>query len=459
MTGGAFDLLVIGSGPAGHAGAIAAARMGKRVAIVDGRGEAFGASLREGMIPSRALREVLLHPRDGLAAPHAETSPGTLSLSRLAERVRLVAGRELRSAREELVRSGVEPFEGRARFVDSRTVEVASGRGAPIRLEAGRVLVACGSRPFSPPDLPLDGVRTFSSRDLFHLERLPGEVLVVGAGVDGLEMASVLSSLGVPVTVAEQGSSMLPFVDREIVELLGAALGRRGAAFRFGEKVTRLTLLADGSVRASVEGSRPLRSEALLLAVGRQGNGDLLGAEGAGLKVSARGRLHVDRDFRTRVPHILAAGEVIGRPALASTSAEQGRVAVERAFGREARFRPELLPACLYTIPELAMVGPTERELAAALVPYEVGLAHFDEPPGRRLPGGEKGTLKLLFDRRDRRLLGVHIVGEGAAELVHAGQSVLVRGGTIDSLADAVAGIPTFSEAYAAAVRNGLGRL
>jgi NAD(P) transhydrogenase len=223
--------------------------------------------------------------------------------------------------------------------------------------------------------------------------------------------------------------------------------------------VTRVAVLRDGRLRASVEGSRPLHADALLLATGRQGNGDLLGVENAGLKADARGHLQVDRDFRTAVPDILAAGDVIGGASLASTSAEQGRVAAERAFGREARLRPELLPAGIYTIPEVAMVGPTEQDLAAGHVPYEVGLAHFDELPRGRLLGGASGLLKLLFDRRDQRLLGVHIVGEGATELIHVGQTALALGGTIDTFADAVFGTPTFAEAYRAAARNGLDRL
>ena len=458
MTGRSYDLLVIGSGPAGQAGAIAAAGLGKRVAIVERKRGAGGAGLHEGMIPSRALRAAILQSRDGPAS-RATTPPGTLSLGSLAERVRLVAREEQRIAREELRRSDVEAFEGHAGFLDPGTVEVTTAAREVLRLCADRVLVACGSRPSSSPDLPIDGVRTFSAHDLLRLESLPGELLVVGAGLVGLEIASMLSTLGIPVTVVEQSASMLPFVDREIVEALATALRRRGTAFRFGERVTRLTVLRDGRVRASIDGGRPLDAEAILLAVGRQGNGDLLGVENAGLKTDARGRLAVDRDFRTAVPHILAAGDVIGFPSLASTSAEQGRIAVERAFGREAPLRPECLPAGIYTIPEVAMVGRTEEQLAAELVPYEVGLAHFEELPRGRLLGEAEGTLKILFDRWDRRLLGIHIVGEGATELIHVGQTALALGGTIDTFADAVFNTPTFAEAYKKAARNGLNRL
>jgi NAD(P) transhydrogenase len=223
--------------------------------------------------------------------------------------------------------------------------------------------------------------------------------------------------------------------------------------------VTRLTIRRDGRVRASIDGGRPLTAETVLLAAGRQGNGDLLSVENAGLKTDARGRLAVDGDYRTAVPHILAAGDVIGYPSLASTSVEQGRIAVERAFGREARPWPQCLPIGIYTIPEVAMVGRTEEELAADLVPYEVGLAHFPELPRGRLLGGSEGTLKLLFDRRDRKLLGVHVLGEGATDLIHVGQTALALGGTVETFADAVFNTPTFAEAYKKAARDGMDRL
>lgn len=461
MTGSTYDLLVIGSGPAGHSGAIAAARLGKRIAIVDRKGAAGGNGLQDGTIPSKAFREAVLQLKgSGPLAPRAATSTSdAISLGRLATKVRLVVEREREAARAELRRSGVEAIDGTAWFVDPHTVEVAPSAGPPLRLRAENVLIACGSRPATSPDFPLDGVRTFAAHELLRLESLPRELLVVGAGIVGLEIASMASSLAIPVTVVEQGASMLPFVDREIEEALEAALRRRGILFRFGEKVTRVTVQRDGRVRASIEGARPLHSEALLLAVGRQANGDLIGVERAGLKVDARGRLEVDSDFRTAVPHILAAGDVIGFPSLASASAEQGRVAAERAFGREAPLRPERLPIGIYAIPEVAMVGRTEQDLVAALVPYEVGLVHFEELPKGHVLGRAEGMLKLLFDRRDRKVLGVHIFGEGATELIHVGQIAIELGGTVDTFADVVFNTPTFAEAYKVAARNGLDRL
>ena len=455
------DLLVIGSGPAGHGGAMAAARLGKSVAVVERKGSAGGPALQAASLPSKALRQAVLSLSRPPAPVPGSSPPAPLPddlLPLLRERVRVVVEREREAARAVLRAHGVTILEGAARFVDARTVEVTPAVGAPTLVRVGTVLVACGSRPATSPDFPLDGVRTFTSSDLLRLDRLPGELLIVGGGVVGLEIASSLTALGVPVTVVEQSPLLLPVADREVVQILSEALRRRGVTLRLGEKVTRVTFLRDGRVRAAVEGGRSLHAEALLLAVGRQGNADMIAPEKAGLAVDSRGRLAVDADFRTGVPGVLAAGDVIGFPSLASVSREQGRVAVERAFGLESSYRLERLPIAIYTLPEAAMVGWTEEALAGH-VPYEVGLAHFSDLPKGRIQGSAEGMLKLLFDRTDHRLLGVHVVGEGAAELIHVGQMAMELGGTVDALASAPFATPTFAEAYRVAARNGLDRL
>jgi NAD(P) transhydrogenase len=479
-----YNLVVIGSGPAGQKAAIAAAKLGKRVAVIDRQPMIGGVSLHTGTIPSKTLREAALY----LSGFHQRTFYGqdyalkeNIAIADLTLRVRKVVEREGEVVRAQLHRNGIDMIHGWARFRDPHTLEIvesgqwvvdSSSSGPqstahsplptaldPLLVQGDHILIACGTRPAHSPEIPMDGRRIYDSDQLDQLEEIPRRLIVVGAGVVGLEYASILAALGREVTIIDQSPTLLDFVDREIVAMLVYALRRDGMIFRLGEKV--VSVARDDPVRviAVLESGKKAHGDALLYAVGRQANTDRLNLEAAGLTVDVRGRLAVNDQFRTAVPHIYAAGDVIGFPALASTSMEQGRLAARHMFGAPCPNVPELLPYGIYTIPEISMVGQTEEQLTAARVPYEVGIASYEEVARGQILGDATGLLKLLFDPESLRLLGVHVIGENAAEIVHIGQAVLALGGTVEYFRDAVFNYPTLAEAYKVAALNGLNKL
>jgi NAD(P) transhydrogenase len=458
-----YDLVVVGSGPAGQKGAIAAAKLGRRVAIVDRHEMVGGVCLHTGTIPSKTVREAILHLsgfRQRTFYGRDYVVSGRISAHDLAHRVQAVVVRETEVVRNQLRRNGVVSLAGTARFVDPHTLEVTPATGMPSLVRAAHVLIACGTRAARSPQIALDGVRIFDADQLPAVPDLPRELIVVGAGVIGLEYASMLTALDIKVTIIDQRPTMLDFVDSELIEALGYHMRRRGATFRLGETVASVGLDPQGRVEAVLESGKRVRGQALLYTVGRQTNSDLLNLEGAGLTADARGRIPVDECFRTRVPHIAAAGDVIGFPSLASSSAEQGRLASGHLFGAPRCSAPaELLPYGIYSVPEISMVGRTEQQLTAARVPYEVGIAKYEELAKGQILGDDTGMLKLLFDPDSLRLLGVHIIGEGATELIHIGQAVLALGGTIEYFRDTVFNYPTLAEAYKVAAHAGLNRL
>jgi NAD(P) transhydrogenase len=363
--------------------------------------------------------------------------------------------------RNQLRRNGVASLTGAAHFVDPHTLEImpASGNGA-LRVQADHVLIACGTRAARSPQIPLDGVRVFDADQLPAVPDLPRELIVVGAGVIGLEYASMMTALDIKVTIIDQRPTLLDFVDRELIEGLCYHMRRRGATFRLGETVASVTVDAQGRVVATLESGKRVNGQALLYTVGRQANSDLLRLDAAGLKADSRGRIPVDDCFRTPVPHIYAAGDVIGFPSLASSSTEQGRLASAHMFGAPRNpARPELLPYGIYTVPEISMVGRTEQQLTDARIPYEMGVAKYEELAKGQILGDDTGMLKLLFDPDSLKLLGVHAIGEGATELIHIGQAVLALGGTIEYFRDNVFNYPTLAEAYKVAALAGLNRL
>ncbi len=456
-----YDLVVIGSGPAGQKGAIAAAKLGKRVAVVDRKARIGGASLHTGTIPSKTLREAILYftgfqQRSFYGRDYALKD--TISVADLAFRVQTVLAREQEVVRAQLKRNGVVVIDGTARFLDPHALEVETPEGRE-QVEGGHILIACGTRPARDPAIPFDGRRVLDTDQLPQARSVPREMIVVGAGVIGVEYASMFTALGIRVTLIEQHPAMLEFVDREILEVLTYCMRQRGTVFRLGEKVASVRVADSGRVVAGLESGKEVHGDALLYAVGRQGNGDLLDLQAAGLASDARGRIAVDESFRTAVPHISAAGDVIGFPALASTSMEQGRLASSQMFGGAPRQRPELLPFGIYTIPEISMVGRTEQELTAARVPYEFGMARYNELARGQMLGSEVGLLKVLFDPRSLRLLGVHAIGDQATEMVHIGQAVLALGGTMEYFRDTVFNYPTLAEAYKVAGLDGLNRV
>jgi NAD(P) transhydrogenase len=456
-----YDLVVIGSGPAGQKAAIAAAKLKKRVAITDRRRMFGGVCIHTGTIPSKTLREAILYLsgfRQRTFYGKAYSVKENITVQDLAFRVQAVVRRETEVVRAQLKRNGIDAVQGTAKFLDARTVLVETEQG-PLELDADHVLVACGTRPARNPDIPLDGRRIVDSDQLLEVGDLVKKLIIVGAGVVGIEYASMMTALGVEVTIIDQRPGFLDFADREIIETLAYHMRRSGATFRLGEKVVSVEIDARERVVAKLESGKRVIGDGLLYAVGRQGNADMLNLDAAGLSADARGRITVNEFLQTDVSHIYAAGDVIGFPSLASASMEQGRLASNHMFGLPCAHTPELLPYGIFTIPEISMVGKTEEQLTAGRVPYEVGVAKFEELAKGQMIGDDTGMLKLLFDPDSRRLLGVHVIGEGATELVHIGQVVLTLGGTLEYFRDTVFNYPTLAEAYKVAALDGLNKL
>ncbi|MEZ5291658.1 MAG: Si-specific NAD(P)(+) transhydrogenase [Vicinamibacterales bacterium] len=456
-----FDLVVIGSGPAGQRGAICAAKAGKRVAVVDRRAMVGGTSLHRGTIPSKTLREVVMHLAGGQGRPfHGRefTAGVDLSVDDLTWRVQSVVEREQHIVHGQLSRNGIVLADGLAAFVDPHRVRVTNADHA-YEITFDHALVATGSTPAHPPSLPIDGQRVFDTDALPDFHRLPRELVVVGASVIGLEYASIMTALNRRVTIVDQRSVVLEFADAEIVEALCYHLRRKGATLRLGEKVTRVARDGRDRVVAALDSGKSVHGDVLIYAIGRHACTAALNLSAAGLDTDARGRLKVDDRYQTAVPHISAAGDVIGFPALASTSMEQGRLAVAHMFGLEGARTSAPLPYGIYTIPEISMVGKTEQQLTAERIPYEVGVARYEDLAKGQMLGDDTGFLKVLFDPATRLVLGVHIVGTGAAEIVHVAQTLMATGGTLDVWRDAAFNHPTLAEAYKLAALNGFNRL
>jgi NAD(P) transhydrogenase len=457
-----FDLIVIGSGPAGQKGAICAAKLRKRVAVIDRTTMLGGVCVHTGTIPSKSVREAILQlTRATVKNLLSQNVRGgeRLSMTDLSFRVNSIIARETDVIRAQLKRNGVSIFQGLAQFVDPHRIEV-KGEGDTVTLRGENILIACGTRPAHSADIPFDGKRIVDTDELEGIDGVPREIIVVGAGVVGLEFASFLVAMGTKVTLIDQRPTILDFVDREIIDALCYHLRQVGMTFRLGDKVTRVGVDAQRDrVFAELESGKKVIADALLYAVGRQANGDQLRLEAAGLAADARGKLVVNQCFQTAVPHIYAAGDVIGFPALASTSMEQGRLASCHMFGLPCEQMSELFPYGIYTIPEISMVGQNEERLTKDRVPYEVGIAKYAELAKSMMLGDETGMLKLLFDRNTRKLLGVHAIGERATEIIHIGQAVLAYGGTIEYFRDTVFNYPTLAEAYKVAALDGLNKL
>ena len=458
-----YDLVVVGSGPAGQKGAIAAAKLGKRVAVIDRREMTGGVCVHTGTIPSKTLREAILY----LSGFRQRTFYGKdyvvsdrISARDLAHRVQRVVEREVEVVHNQLRRNGVTSLAGTARFVEPHSLDVTPEASHAFRVSAEHILIACGTRSACTPAIPLDGRYIFDADQLPDVQELPRDLIVVGAGVIGLEYASMLTALDIKVTIIDQRPTLLDFVDREMIEALSYHMRRRGATFRLGETVTAVERDEQGRVVAHLDSGKRVHGGALLYTVGRQANSDLLDLGAAGLAADPRGRIPVDEYFRTPVPHIYAAGDVIGFPSLASSSSEQGRLASNHMFGvNHRRISADLLPYGIYTVPEMSMIGRTEQQLTTAKVPYEVGVAKYEELAKGQILGDETGLLKMLFDPERLTLYGVHAIGDGAAELIHIAQAVLAFGGTIEYFRDTVFNYPTLAEAYKVAALAGLNRL
>ena len=464
-----YDLLIIGSGPAGHHAAIEAAKVGKNVAIVDRCSDIGGVCLHTGTIPSKTLREAVLFLsgfRQRSFYGRGYRVKAKIQIEDLMFRVSEVIKRQYAVLSDQLQRAGIEVLDGHARFTeDPHVLEITNPHDlsqAPRRQSAAHILIACGTRPARRPDVPFEAPQVYDSDEFIQITEgeLPKSIIVVGGGVIGLEYASMVSALGSSVTVVEARNTLLAHVDEEITQALMYQLRRNGVTFRLGEKVTSVTVVDDKSpVTATLESGKTLTAAALLYAVGRQPNTDSLNLAAVGLSTIERGQLAVNEAFQTAVPHIYAAGDVVGFPSLASTSMEQGRLAARHMFGQPLLSRPEMLPYGIYTIPEISMIGRNEQQLTNEKIPYEIGIASFDEVAKAQITGDTTGILKLIFHSETLQLLGVHIIGDGAAELIHIGQTLMMSNGTIRVLCDTVFNYPSLAEAYRVAANNGLDRL
>jgi NAD(P) transhydrogenase len=457
-----YDLIVIGSGPAGQKGAINAAKLGKEVAVIERGGMLGGVSVHTGTIPSKTFREAALYLTG--FTQRAYYGPGYHLRERITNhdvvsRVQAIVGRETEIIRSQFLRNRVSVFDGAARFLDPHSIEVTGEKGT-IKLTGDCILIACGSRPARNPAIPFDGKRVIDTDGLPNISEFPRDLVIVGAGIVGLEYASIFAALEIPVTLIDQRTRVLEFADGEIVEALCYHLREMNVTFRLGEKVVSVEVEEGRDrVAARLESGKTVHGGALLYAVGRQANSDLLNLEAAGLHADGRGRIKVNEFFQTEVPDIYAAGDVIGFPSLASTSMEQGRLSSCHMFGAAFHHSPHLLPFGIYTIPEISMVGRTEEQLTAEKIPYETGIARYEELAKAQMIGDRSGMLKLLFHSQNRKLLGVHGVGQRSAEIIHIGQAVMAFEGTVEYFRDTAFNYPTLAEAYRVAALNGLNKL
>ncbi len=457
-----FDLIVIGSGPAGRRAAIQAAKLDKSVLVIENRLRLGGVSVNTGTIPSKTLRETVLNLSGwrergfyGLAYRVKKDIEG----KDLGARLRMTLDHEIEVLEHQFARNGVKTFGGVARFVDPHCLTVKTHL-EEHGFESDKIVIAVGTAPFHPPGIPFNDRNVFDSDMIATDPRVPKSLTVVGAGVIGIEYATIFSALDVPVTVIEPREDFLEFIDREIIEEFVHDLRKRGIQFRFGAHVERVELDGEDHTVSFLSDGRTVRSEMLLYAAGRQGATKELGLENCGLTADARGRLKVDPvTFQTSVPHIYAAGDVIGFPSLASTSMEQGRIAACHAFDAPTPTAPEHFPYGIYAVPEISTVGLTEAQVREKHIPYEVGIARLREVSRGHIMGLESGMMKLLFSLDDRRLLGAHIVGEGATELIHIGQAVLNLGGGIDYFVDNAFNYPTLAEGYKVAALDAYNRM
>jgi NAD(P) transhydrogenase len=454
-----YDLIAIGSGPAGQRAAVQAAKLGLRSAVIERGGALGGVSANSGTIPSKTLRAAIVELTSRAAGVYGSAFRVThqIEMDDLLWRAERVMEHERDVIADQLRRNGVDVIRGRAAFADPRTLVVEDGSAAH-RLGSERIVIATGTRPARPAGIEFDGETIVDSDGILQLRRLPRTLTVIGGGVIGLEYASMFAGLGVHVTLVEKRPRILDFVDEEIVEAVQYHLRGVGLTFRLGEEVAGVTRHPGGAETLLASGKR-IPSDAVLYAAGRQGATDDLNLAAAGLEADARGRIAVGDDFRTAQPGIYAAGDVIGFPSLAATSMEQGRLAALAALGRPASVPSGQLPYGIYTIPEISFVGVGERQLTEDAVPYVVGMARYRELSRAEIAGDRTGLLKLLVDADTRRILGVHVFGTSATDLVHVGQTAMAGDLTVDYLVDAVFNVPTFSDAYKVAALDAANRL
>src|SRR5689334_11089998 len=456
-----FDLIVIGSGPAGQRAAIQGAKCGRKVAVIEQREVIGGACINTGTIPSKTMREAVMHLSgfqfQGIYGINYHVKE-KITMADLGFRVNQVIKTEVDVTQAQLARNGVEVIIGRASFIDATHIRVENARGLSD-FEAPTIIIATGTKPAASATVPLNGRTIMNSDQILLMQEIPRTLIVVGGGVIGVEYACMFAILGVRVILIEKRPRLLEFADAEIIETLSYHLRDHRVTMRLNEGVASVEEAPDGGVVANLESKKKIAGDALLYAVGRQGAVEDLNLAAAGLEADNRGRIAVDAEYRTKVPNIYAVGDVIGFPSLASVSMEQGRLAAASACGLKIHSNPATYPYGIYTIPEISFIGKTEEQLTDEDVPYEVGVAYYRETARGQIRGDTTGRLKIIFHRETREILGVHIIGEGASELLHIGQAVMILKGTIDYFVDNVFNYPTLAECYKAAAFNGLNKL
>ena len=456
-----YDLLVIGTGPAGQKAAVQAAKLGKKVGIIERKEVVGGVCTNTGTIPSKSLREAILYlsgfrQRNFYGADYRLKQ--TITIVDLAFRCQHVIANEIQIVQNQMGRNRVDMLFGTASFVDPHRLRIQQTSG-PVEHTADFIVIAVGTEPARPAAVPFDSSTVIDTDGILTLTRIPTSMVIVGGGVIGTEYASILATMGVAVTLIDKRPRLLEFMDAEIITALQQQMKGIGVALYHDEEVVAIRKDSDGQIHVTLKQARAVTAETLMYAIGRVGATRELNLPVVGIIPDERGRLTVNKHFQTSVPHVYAAGDVIGFPALASTSMQQGRHASCHAFGHPDRTDTALLPYGIYSIPEMSMVGRTEEDLTKAEVPYGVGIARYREIARGQLIGDDRGMLKLLFHCQTRELLGVHAIGEGATELIHIGQAVMANHGKIDYIIDTVFNYPTLAECYKVAALDGVNRL
>jgi len=457
-----YDLIVIGSGPAGQKAAVQASKINKRVAIIERGREIGGVAVHTGTIPSKTLREAAMYlsgyDQRGLYGKSYRLKDN-LSMDDLLQRVAITINQETEVMSHQLRRNNVEIIQGTASFLDPHRIQIENRHGKLSEVRADHVLLATGTRPHRPGHIPFDGETIIDSDDILYLKKLPRSMAVIGAGVIGVEYASIFSALDIKITLVDGRGSMMGFMDGEIIAELTHLMRDRGTVVRLGEDVCEVEKNEHNQGVVTLESGKKFCADLVMFAAGRLGCVNSLNLDAAGLKANDRGQMKVNEFFQTEVPHIYAAGDLIGFPSLASTSMEQGRLASRHAFGLSLHSHPELFPFGVYAVPEMSMVGKTEEELTKDKIPYEVGIARLKETARGHIMGLQEGMLKLIFSLETKKLLGVHVLGEEATELVHIGQAVLALEGDLDFFVENVFNYPTLAEAYKIAALDACNRM
>jgi len=447
-----YDFIVIGSGPAGRRAAIQAAKLGKRVVVIEKGTRVGGVSVHTGTIPSKTLRETALNLtgwRERGFYGRAYRVKQEISADDLRRRLIITLDHEVEVLEHQFSRNRVSHLRGTARFVDPHTLEVEKADGETVLVRGDAILLAIGTKPYRPTNIPFDHEKIIDSDELLEIKEIPRSIIVVGAGVIGIEYATIYSALDTAVTVVEPRQTMLDFIDKEIVDDFIYQLRDRNMKLLFGQSAEKIEREPNGKCKVTLSNGRTVSAEMVLYAAGRMGATSALNLEAAGLTADSRGRIKVNPEtFQTDVPSIYAAGDIVGFPSLASTAMEQGRIAARHAVGAPASEPPQYFPYGIYSVPEISTCGLTEEEVKERHIPYEVGIARFRETSRGHIMGLDNGMLKMIFSIKTRRLLGVHIIGEGATELIHIGQAVLNLKGTVDYFVENTFNYPTLAEAY-----------